>query len=85
MAHTINGMSPDAFKQYLADTVFNRKPQEGGFFPLPKFPEKEKDMDTCNDHEHNPPQYLHIPQGQGYKHVCPSCGKVQIVIPPQVS
>lgn len=52
--------------------------KEGGFFDLPK----DK---TCIDKEHNPPRHMVIPQGQGYKHVCPSCGEVQIVIPPQIT
>lgn len=63
----------------------DRIPQKGGFFPLPKFPDKKLEEDTCNSTEHDPPKYLHIPQGQGYKHVCPRCGKVQVVIPPQIT
>ncbi len=85
MPQSINGMSADQFKQHLTDTVFNRKPQEGGFFPLPNFPHQRVEEKKCNDLEHDPPMHLNIPQGYGYKHVCPSCGKQQTVIPPQIS
>lgn len=50
--------------------------KKSGFFPL-------NIQKGCQDRAHNPPGYMVIPQGQGYRHVCPSCGKVQIVIPPQ--
>ena len=55
------------------------KPEkQGGFFDLPK--------DTrCKDKSHNPPTHIYIPQGKGYRHVCPSCGKVTELIPPQIS
>lgn len=55
------------------------KPEkQGGFFDLPK--------DTrCKDKSHEPPTHIHIPQGKGYRHVCPSCGKVTDLIPPQIS
>jgi hypothetical protein len=53
-------------------------PKRGGFFDLPK--EKK-----CKDREHEPPKHLHIPQGKGYRHVCPTCGEETVIIPPQVS
>ena len=55
------------------------KPEkQGGFFDLPQ--------DTrCKDKSHDPPTHIHIPQGKGYRHVCPSCGKVTDLIPPQIS
>ena len=55
------------------------KPEkQGGFFDLPK--------DTrCKDKSHEPPTHIYIPQGKGYRHVCPSCGKVTDLIPPQIS
>lgn len=55
------------------------KPEkQGGFFDLPK--------DTrCKDKSHKPPTHIYIPQGKGYRHVCPSCGKVTDLIPPQIS
>ena len=49
-----------------------------GFFDLPK-------IKTCNHPSHNPPGYIVIPQGKGLRHTCPSCGKVSIVIPQQIS
>lgn len=75
----------DEFLSKLTGDEQKRQPQKGGFFPLPDFPEKIMDGNSCTDPEHNPPKYLHIPQGQGYKHICPKCGKVQIVIPPQLT
>lgn len=35
----------------------------------------------CNHPEHDPPMYINIPSGKGYKHVCPLCGKVTNVEP----
>lgn len=52
--------------------------KQGGFFELPQ--------DTrCKDKSHEPPTHIYIPQGKGYRHVCPSCGKVTELIPPQIS
>jgi hypothetical protein len=45
---------------------------KSGFFDLAQ-------QDICIDLNHNPPQHLYIPQGKGYKHVCPSCGKETIL------
>lgn len=55
----------------------SKKPKSG-FFDLPK-------DETCKDREHNPPSHMVIPHGQGYNHVCPSCGAVTTIIPQQVS
>jgi hypothetical protein len=63
------------FLQRLDDALNKKK--ESGFFDLPT-------STTCKDSEHNPPEYLHIPQGKGYRHVCPACGYVTNVIPPQI-
>ncbi len=68
----------------ILEKEHQRVPQKGGFFPLPEFPEKKKeDKDICNDPEHKPPTHICIPQGMGYKHICPSCGKISVIIPPQ--
>lgn len=48
--------------------------QKSGFFDLKEF--------GCTDPEHNFPMHLYIPQGKGYRHVCPSCGKVTTVVNP---
>lgn len=65
----------DLFKK-LSEITKSEK--QGGFFDLPK--------DTkCKDKSHEPPTHIHIPQGKGYRHVCPSCGKVTDLIPPQIS
>lgn len=55
------------------------KEKQSGFFDLPK------QSKVCKDPSHEPPMHLHIPQGKGYRHVCPSCGKVTTIIPPQIS
>lgn len=52
--------------------------KKSGFFDLPK-------KKTCNHPEHNPPTHLHIPQGQGYIHICPGCKKEKVIVPPQFS
>lgn len=45
--------------------------QESGFYKLPK-------EQTCTHPEHSFPMHIYIPRGQGYRHVCPGCGKVQV-------
>lgn len=54
------------------------KAKGGGFFDLPS-------KKYCSHPEHEPPKYLHIPQGKGYRHICPQCGHVVDSIPPQIS
>jgi hypothetical protein len=56
----------------------NKSEKQGGFFDLPQ-------AARCKDKSHEPPTHIHIPQGKGYRHVCPSCGKVTDLIPPQIS
>lgn len=70
--HIVTGKSHEGIEQInIPDT-------KGGFFDLPK-------IKTCRHPEHNPPGYLHIPQGKGYRHVCPACGAEAILIPPQIT
>lgn len=52
--------------------------KKSGFFDLPI-------VNTCKHPEHNPPSHIHIPQGKGYNHTCPSCGKTTTIIPPQIT
>lgn len=54
-------------------------PQKGGFFDLPK--EEKK----CTHPDHKPPNMIHIPQGKGFRHICPACGSETIMIPQQFS
>ena len=49
----------------------------GGFFDLPT-------EELCLDTSHDPPKFLYIPPGKGYKYVCPSCGKVTILKKPNI-
>lgn len=51
---------------------------DNGIFDLPT----DK---TCRHPEHNPPTGICIPQGKGYKHVCPGCGESRVLIPVQFS
>ena len=48
----------------------------GSFFDLPK-------VKICRHPEHEPPKFIHIPQGKGYKHTCPECGQESTIIPTQ--
>lgn len=59
---------------------FNKteKDEKGNFFDLPK-------AIKCNHPEHNPPSHIYIPQGKGYRHVCPGCKKAVDLIPPQIT
>lgn len=54
------------------------KAKGGGFFDLPS-------KKYCGHPEHEPPKLLHIPQGKGYRHICPQCGYSIDLIPPQIS
>lgn len=64
-----------AWEENIYDEIHGKK---GGFFDLPK----DK---TCKDINHKPPTHIHIPQGKGYRHICPTCGNVIDLIPPQIS
>lgn len=63
--------------QESAGGMYGIKKKSSGFFDL----HLEK---LCTNNGHNPPMFISIPAGKGYRHVCPSCGKVQLVIPHQV-
>lgn len=56
----------------------NNEKEGSGFFDLPK-------TEICNCPQHNPPSHIYIPQGKGYRHTCPCCGKVATIIPTQFS
>lgn len=58
---------------------YDRPEKKGGFFDLPKGEKK------CNHPGHQPPSHICIPQGKGYRHVCPACGVETVLIPPQIS
>lgn len=62
---------------FSIENILN-KPNRGGFFDLPK--DKQ-----CKHPEHQPPSHIYIPQGKGYRHVCPACGAEAVLIPPQTS
>lgn len=55
--------------------------RESGFFDLPELPVYKHVQKPCFDLSHEPPTHLHIPAGQGYRHVCPSCGYSVILYP----
>ncbi len=58
--------------------AFFPKLEKSGFFDLPE-------QKVCRSIEHNPPTHLYIPEGKGYRHVCPDCGNVTTIIPQQIS
>lgn len=57
------------------------KTEESGFFDLPELPAYKHKRQFCLDPSHEPPMHLHIPAGQGYRHVCRSCGHTVILYP----
>lgn len=59
--------------------VARDRAESGGFFPLPE------DDPPCKHPSHNPPSHIHVPEGKGYRHVCPHCGEVQILMPSRVT
>lgn len=56
----------------IAYSAWNANKQDG-FFDL-------EDKDICNHPSHKPPTLLNIPYGKGYRHSCPLCGKLTILI-----
>jgi hypothetical protein len=54
--------------------------KKSGFFDL----EIEK-TNQCKHPEHFPPTMIHIPQGKGFRHICPKCGHETVIIPQQIS
>jgi hypothetical protein len=56
----------------------NNEEKKSGFFDLPK-------SNRCTHPSHEPPMHIHIPQGKGYRHVCPSCGEEAVLIPQQIT
>ena len=64
--------------EILADLQTYEFLKKDGFFDL-------EETKVCNHPAHMPPSHIHIPQGKGYRHICPSCGKVSVLIPHQIS
>ena len=50
-----------------------RKSNKGGFF------KKSEPIKPCSHPEHRPTNYISIPPDHYYKHICPECGKVEII------
>lgn len=57
----------------MENLIDKYKADKSGFFDLPK-------EEVCKDLSHYPPSMMSIPHGKGYRHVCPSCGKVTTII-----
>lgn len=72
------GAIPDDVSPNIQTKLDRTRDTFGGFFDLPK-------KTNCKHPEHDPPKHLHIPQGKGYRHVCPSCGNTVDLIPPQTT
>lgn len=71
------------FKQLLKDCQYYVVSEllatyKDGFFDLPK-------QKICSDLRHNAPSHIYIPQGKWYRHTCPSCGKVTVIYPQQIT
>ena len=72
-------------QEYLIKTIMENdkqinKDKQDGFFDL-DLPLSNK----CKHPSHEPPSMLYIPPGKGYRHICPNCGKITDLIPPQIS
>lgn len=39
----------------------------------------------CNHIDHNPPTQIVIPEGKVLRHTCPSCGKVTVIKPMNIT
>ena len=72
------GYTPGILDQIGKKGIDNIFKKESGFFDLPASP-----ASLCNSPHHKPPSHLYIPQGKGYRHVCPACNQVTEIIPPQ--
>lgn len=49
---------------------------------MPSTPFKDhifKEKAKCTDPHHEPPMFLHVPPGESYVHVCPSCGETKTI------
>ena len=57
----------------------------GNFFDLDRELPGWMKRPQCHHPEHNAPSGIYIPDGKGYRHVCPACGRTDIVIPDQPS
>lgn len=58
-----------------------KRRKKSGFFTL----EPAEKRKYCLGNNHFPPMNIYIPQGMGYRHVCPDCGEVTEIIPPQIT
>lgn len=67
-----------SIEQVINDLANSKDIKKGGLFDLPK-------VQRCKHPSHNPPTHIHIPQGKGYRHVCPACGNSQDIVPLQIS
>lgn len=57
----------------------------GNFFDLDRELPGWTRRPMCRHPEHSAPTGIYIPEGKGYRHVCPACGRTDIVIPDQPS
>lgn len=60
-------------------TINGKEHKLGGYF-IDDVQKKECDSPSCE-----PPKFIHIPQGKKYVHVCPKCGKRQILKPMNIT
>lgn len=56
----------------MKENRFYKIKQPDGVYKLPEY-------EFCTDPNHEPPMFISVPHGHGYKHSCPSCGKVSVI------
>jgi hypothetical protein len=71
-------LSDKLIMNYFNKIIEDSQKKESEFFDLPK-------NKQCVSPLHNPPSHIHIPQGKGYKHVCPDCKNETTIIPHQIT
>jgi len=69
----LRGSYTDEDWEKLLNEIKADKEKQSGFFDLDK-------NTICTDNQHNPPSHLLVPPGKGYKHVCPGCGQIKIIV-----
>lgn len=63
--------------EIFPNEISSQEDESEGFYDL--------DIKICNSPNHNPPPFIYIPPGKGYKHKCPQCKKITNVISPNIS
>ncbi|ARP89779.1 hypothetical protein CAL14_05340 [Bordetella genomosp. 9] len=70
--------TPNMCAPFQGCSVPQEQRKKSGFFDLPR-------QEFCTHQEHNAPNGIYVPPGKGYRHVCPGCGREQVIIPTQIT